>query len=94
VTPGDATLVFPRGLTPSSTFAGLRENGWFAVSVAFADAPDGALKEVYELRYSYAIEHGQLTVRKQLWPAWNANFPAGPWHDGRAPRAQLHDVIE
>jgi arabinofuranosyltransferase len=94
VTARAATLLSPAGLPRTAAFSGLEPSGWFAVSVAFSDRPDGPLREVHELRYSYRVEHDQLVVQKQPWPTWNENFPAGPWHDGRAPRARLHEAIE
>lgn len=94
MTPAGSTLVFPAGLTPHTTFAGLGPSSWFAVSVAFAELCGGPIKQVHELRYTYSFDRDQLILQKQPWPAWNDDFPTGPWHDGRPPLSALREVTE
>ena len=51
------------------------------MSVAFAHDTGAPIEQVYELRYSYTVSEGELLVQRQPSPAWNGDFPRGPWRN-------------
>jgi arabinofuranosyltransferase len=76
-----ATLSAPVA-TQLRTFQALRPHGMFTLSLAFLDAPDKPIRQLYELRYSYRVANGELTVQRQPLSSWNPDFPTAPWIDG------------
>jgi hypothetical protein len=79
-----ANLLQPAGAKQLTTFDGLRDHGFFTVSLAFTDQCGGPIRELHELRYTYKREGARLIVQRQPWPVWIERFPEGPWFEGLA----------